>query len=160
MILHLRQMEHGSMLLEGRECAKPLALEPDGIEVTGELEYSLEAGMSGGGIWVAGRLKLPVTLECVKCLERIPWTVEIPEFALQVELEEIGGSESIDLTPWVREDILLALPPYPKCDSAGGKECLARFPVTEFAPIGETPRERGSVWSALDALKNKSKIEK
>jgi uncharacterized metal-binding protein YceD (DUF177 family) len=83
--------------------------------------------------------------------------VELPDFALQVQLEETGGGESIDLTPWVREDILLALPPYPKCDLVGGKECLARFPTTEFAPTGESPEEQNSIWSALDELENKKK---
>jgi uncharacterized protein len=159
MILHLRQMDHGNMSLEGHESAAPLGLEACGIGVAGDLKYRLEAGLSGGGLWVAGSLQLPVTLECAKCLEPLPWTIKIPEFALQVELEETGGRESIDLTPWLREDILLALPLYPKCDLVAGKTCLARFQSTEFAPAGETPQEQNPAWSALDALKNELKTE-
>lgn len=159
MILHLRQMEHGSLHLAGSESSVHLDLLDSGVKSAGELEYALEAGLSGGGVWVAGSLRLPVTLECVKCLEPVHFLVEVPHFAVQVQLEETGGRESIDLTPWAREDILLALPPYPKCDLVEGQDCRARFPSMEFAPSENEPEEQNPVWAALDALGEKSKSE-
>jgi uncharacterized protein len=159
MVIHLRQMEHGSLVLEGEEEAGALGLAEFGIGLDGALSFQLEAGLSGGGIWAAGWLRLPVKLECVNCLERIKYVVEVPEFALQIPLEETGGRESIDLTPWVREDILLALPSYPKCDLDGGRDCLARFPTMEFAPAGETRGASETVWAALDTLQKEKSSE-
>lgn len=152
MILHFRQMEHGRLEWSGCENPDALQLEEVGATPTGNLEYRLEAGLSGGGVWVCGSLRLPVTLTCVGCLEPFPWNIDVPDFAIQLEGGEIGGGESLDLTDWVREDILLALPTYPKCDSAGGKTCLAQFPMVESAPMEPSSSAASSAWSALDAL--------
>lgn len=152
MILHFRQMEHGQLDLTGRENPQALGLEESGVRPIGDLEYDLEAGLSGGGVWVCGSLRLPVLLECVGCLESFATEVCLPDFALQIEREEIGGVESLDLTDWVREDILLALPTYPRCDSAGGKTCPAQFPGVESAPMESLPSAAPAAWAALDAL--------
>jgi len=46
--------------------------------------------------------------------------VRVEDFATQIEL---NGRETVDLTDAVREDILLALPPYPHCDWNGQNVC-------------------------------------
>src|SRR2546423_9102190 len=45
--------------------------------------------------------------------------IKVPAFALHTELH---GPENIDITPFLREDILLNLPPYPHCDRDGRSE--------------------------------------
>lgn len=154
MIIHLRQMPEGILHLEGSESAAPLGLEEADARPLGELTYSLAAGLSDGGLWVHGRLRLPVELTCVGCLERFAARVDVPEFALQIPLE---GKESVDLTEWVREDIFLALPPYPKCDAGSTTPCpAAQFtrgsgPAESPASAADPP---GSpFWDVLDQLK-------
>lgn len=154
MIIHLRQMEHGTLELRGEEDPAPLGLEESGAIPEGPLRYDLVAGLSGGGLWVHGCLQLNLRLTCVGCLESFPFSLRLPEFALQTEL---SGGESVDLTDWVREDILLALPPYPKCDSGPERRCPATFPLADYAPPGETTPGPNPAWAALDEIENQLK---
>ncbi len=154
MIVHLRQIGDYPLPLQGKESAKELSLEEADVLPAGNLEYQLEAGLSDGGLWVHGRLRLPVRLTCVSCLEPFDFLVEVPEFSLQIE---VGGKEHVDLTNWIREDILLALPPYPKCDSDGGRKCPTAFPPVVSAPAGDVPGGPPSAWAALDQIKPQKK---
>ena len=57
MKVHLRQIpEGGTLHLEGEENAGPLGLEEAGAQAVGPLRYSLDVGLSEGGIFVTGRL--------------------------------------------------------------------------------------------------------
>ena len=62
-----------------------------------------------------------------------------------------NGPETVDLSPFMREDLLLNLPAHPRCDREGGRVCNAR--PSELAPSETKPR---ADWSALDKLKLKS----
>lgn len=153
MIIHLRKMPDGILHLEGSESAAPLGLEEADAKPLGELTYSLDAGLSEGGLWVHGKLSLQLELTCVGCLERFPYSLEVPEFALQIPLE---GKESVDLTEWVREDIFLALPPYPKCDVGSATECpaarLTKGSEPEERPAGAPDPAGSPLWDVLDKL--------
>lgn len=153
MIIHLRKMPDGILQLSGSESAEALGLEEAGVEASGELSYELDAGLSEGGLWVHGKLSLPVRLECVGCLEKFDSVLEVPDFALQIPLE---GKESVDLTEWVREDILLALPPYPKCNAGENQSCPAGLPPKGSGPEEGSAPEVSPLWSALDQLKTKN----
>src|SRR6478609_1061559 len=59
-------------------------------------------------------------------------------------------AQTVDITPFMREDILLNLPPYPHCDRDGGRVCKAAKVETRPA-IGKAKAD----WSALDKLKLK-----
>jgi uncharacterized metal-binding protein YceD (DUF177 family) len=64
---------------------------------------------------------------------------------------ELAGPEEVDLTPFMREDVLLNLPPYPHCDREGGRVC----PAPEVLPKNEEEnalKARPPDWSALDQL--------
>jgi uncharacterized metal-binding protein YceD (DUF177 family) len=83
----------------------------------------------------------------VACLEKFQHEIKVPAFALHTELH---GPETVDITPFMREDILLNLPPYPHCDRDGGRVCKAAKVETRPA-IGKAKAD----WSALDKLKLK-----
>lgn len=148
MKIHLRQIPQGGTLhIEGEESAGFLELEEVGARPCSPLAYSLDVGLSGGGLFATGRLDLCVRLRCVVCLDEFETRLTIDPFALQKELD---GRESVDLTPEIREDIHLALPAHPRCDADGSKICPARFlqvPADASQPPGNAP------WSALDRLK-------
>lgn len=63
---------------------------------------------------------------------------------------ELGGSETVDLTPFIREDILLVLPAHPRCDWDGQKVCEG---AGEWKTPAENPEETADAWEALDKLK-------
>ena len=56
----------------------------------------------------------------MRCLEPFPFEIAVRDFAAHLPLT---GPEEIDLTPFLREDILLNLPAYPRCDRDGGRVC-------------------------------------
>ena len=90
-------------------------------------------------------------LRCVRCLEAFPFDIEVSDFAVHAEL---SGPEMVDLTPFMREDILLNLPAYPHCDREGGRIC----PVPELIKKEDAKtvlEARPPDWSALDKLKVK-----
>jgi uncharacterized metal-binding protein YceD (DUF177 family) len=148
MKIHLRQIPQGGTLhLEDAEDPRFLELEEIGARPVSPLRYALDVGVSGGGIFATGRLRLSVRLRCVACLNEFETELTIEPFALQKELD---GRESVDLTQEMREDIHLALPAHPRCDADGSKICPARFsqaPADASQPSGNAP------WEALDKLK-------
>ncbi|MEP6809871.1 MAG: hypothetical protein ABI992_06485 [Chthoniobacterales bacterium] len=147
MKVHLRQIPADGLHLEGEEDCPLPELEKEGVVCTGPLRYSLDLGISEGALWANGWLEQPVEMACVACLERFVYTIRVPQFALHTEL---GGPETIDLTPFVREDILLNLPAYPRCDREGDRVCPA--PARIAALEAEVPEARKPDWSALDRL--------
>jgi uncharacterized metal-binding protein YceD (DUF177 family) len=147
MKIHLRQIPADGLHLEGEENCPIPQLDPAEARCTGPLRYSLDLGISEGALWVNGTLNQPVELRCVRCLEAFPFEIEVKDFTLHTELT---GPEEIDLTPFLREDILLNLPPYPHCDREGGRICPVPHAVKENANVlAAKPPD----WSALDKLK-------
>lgn len=148
MKVHLRQLRDGGEHFEGEEDCPIPQLDPAEVRCAGPLRYALDVGISEGALWASGELTQPVELHCVRCLETFPYEIAVKDFALHTELT---GPEEIDLTPFLREDILLNLPPYPRCDRDGGRVC----PVPEEAVSGagaEPLEARPPDWSALDNL--------
>lgn len=149
MKIHLQQMKHGALRIEGEASPEALGLEEEGIKPAGPLLYEIDAGLSGGGLFATGRLELTVRLRCVGCLEEFEHRSVINDFAVQVPLD---GRECVDLTPQAREDIFLALPPHPKCDATGERTCPASFPSTASGRRNGRAESSASAWAALDQL--------
>jgi uncharacterized metal-binding protein YceD (DUF177 family) len=145
MKVHLKQIRTQGLHLEGEEECPIQELESEGIRCAGCLHYAIDVGVAGGGLWANGSLSQPVELRCVSCLENFVHEIRVPAFAVHMELH---GPETIDLTPFVREDILLNLPAHPHCDRDGGRVCKGKQVET-----AQQETKRRSDWSALDKLK-------
>ena len=90
-------------------------------------------------------------LNCVCCLEKFVYEIKVPAFALRIELH---GPETVDLTPFMREDLLLNLPAHPRCDRDGGRICkAAKTMVGVMTQSAIPPEKREHDWEALDKLK-------
>ena len=109
------------------------------------MQYKMDIGVAEGSLWANGSLRQPVELSCVACLEKFFHEITVPAFAVHTELR---GPETVDLSPFMREDILLNLPAHPRCDREGGRVCKA---AASIAAAAETKRKAD--WSALDKLK-------
>lgn len=145
MKVHLKQIPAEGLHLEGNEECPIPELEAEGIRCAGPLHYDIHVGVSGGALWATGSLSQPVELRCVSCLERFVHEIQVPAFALHTELR---GPETVDFTPFIREDLLLNLPAHPHCDRDAGRICRPKQIDT-----GEQEAKRKSDWSALDKLK-------
>jgi uncharacterized metal-binding protein YceD (DUF177 family) len=149
MKVHLQQIPSEGKHIEGEAENDFLRLDTaEPIQPISPVRYALDVGLSDGGLFATGSVSVDFDLACVKCLEPFSYPVTIEDFACQVELT---GAEMVDLTPLVREDILLALPPHPHCDWSGQKTC--KHALRQRQPEFEDKSERSEVWGALDQLK-------
>jgi uncharacterized metal-binding protein YceD (DUF177 family) len=147
MKIHTLQIPPEGKHLEGSDPASVLDLNDPRAMPVAPLHYALDVGLSEGGLFATGRLESCFKLECVSCLESFDFSICISDFACQVDL---NGSEQVDLTEHLREDILLALPAHPHCDWNGLKRCDGAVLAEPESFQPETPRP---VWNALDRLK-------
>ena len=148
MKIHLKQVPAYGLHLDGDEDCPIHDLEAEGIRCAGPLHYNIEVGVAGGALWARGSLSQPVELRCVSCLENFVHDIQVPAFAVHTELH---GPETVDLTPFIREDLLLNLPAHPRCNREGNRVCKAKQSKTV-----EQDTKRKLDWSALDKLKLKS----
>lgn len=146
MKIHLRQIPASGLHLEGEEDCPIPQLDPQEARCAGPLRYALDVGISEGALWANGTIVQPVELHCVRCLEPFVFEISVKDFAVHTPL---AGPEEVDLTPFMREDILLDLPPYPHCDREGGRVCPAAKTLEKPA----APEARPPDWSPLDQLK-------
>ncbi|MGC3991012.1 MAG: hypothetical protein QM796_15295 [Chthoniobacteraceae bacterium] len=147
MKVHLQQIPLEGLTLSGEEPSDFLEINDEAIRAVGLLTYELHVGLSDGGLFATGSLAQDFDMECVSCLRRFTFPLRMPQFAMQMELE---GRELVDLTPQVREDIVLALPPHPRCDWNGESIC----PGTQTRTEDSSPA-KPDTWAALDQLKLK-----
>ena len=147
MKVHLKQIPAAGLHLEGEEECPISELDAEGIRCAGPLHYNIDIGISSEALWANGSLSQPVELRCVSCLEKFVHEIEVPAFVVHTELR---GPETVDLTPFIREDLLLNLPAHPHCDRDGGRICKAKC-----IEMPEQDAKRESDWSALDKLKLK-----
>lgn len=145
MKIHLKQVPPEGLHLEGEEDC-PIEELAD-VRCAGPLRYRIDVGVSDGALWASGSLLQPVELRCVSCLEKFVHQIHVPAFAVHTELP---GPEVVDLTPLVREDLLLNLPAHPRCDRNGSRIC----PAAKLGPSQHESKQK-SDWSELDKLKLK-----
>jgi len=149
MKFHIKNIPPEGKHFEGEDPATILELNDPGTVPITPVRYSLDVGLSEGGLFATGELAVDLECRCVSCLEAFVLPLRVDDFACQVELE---GRDEIDLTEPVREDIILALPAHPRCDMVGGKVCPGvKRPTDATSTEDGTPAPE--VWAALDQLK-------
>ena len=146
--VHLKQVPPEGKHLEGEEDPGFLDLAAIGSKAAGPVRYELDVGLSGSGVFATGRVAAPVEMTCVACLQPFVFEAVADPFAAQVEID---GREFVDLTPTVREELLLALPNHPRCDLMSGHSC----PYHGLDAGGGTQESAQSAWDQLDKLKTK-----
>lgn len=143
--------------LEGKLPPSVFELPPDDpAKPVSPLDVSIDVIRDGDDIVVTGSLEATFGLQCGRCTEPFEYRVELPAYDLVIPIE---NEQPIDLTNWLREDILLALPTHPRCESGNvtPRECPAegRFDTATDTPRGEPEQaENKNVWEALDQLSN------
>ena len=152
--IDLRSLPESGKDISGQEIPAFFALDAkDPIQATSPLKYDLHVERDGGDLLVSGQLEANFSLECGACLERFDYRVELEHYASELE---IAKDDTINLTDTIREDILLTLPSYPRCEAGNvqPRQCPAegRFePVLETAP-DESQTAGPGVWEALNKL--------
>ena len=156
--VNLRHLAAHSLRLQGELPAAELDIETRDavIEFTDPAEYDLEVEQLEGGLLVQGELHVVLNCKCVRCLkpfvhrlELNPWTCHVP---LRDEDAAPVVNDRVDLTPFVREDILLAFPQHPLCEP----DCRG-LPIAGLGHASKSaggPTEASSpAWAELNKLK-------
>ena len=155
--INLKQVEVKDLDLVGQIPAAELGVDQldEVVHAPNSLDYRLTVQKLDEQILVRGHLKIVLRCECIRCLKTFDYLVDLPEWASQLPLSGEDKVEVtndfVDLTPSVREDILLEFPQHPLC----GNDCAGLPHRTD-----ETANEKGasltqsvSAWSELNKLK-------
>ena len=155
LVVNLEDLKEADLRLEGELPLEGAETEANDelIKADKPLTYELEASLLDDALLVRGRLELPLDCECARCLKPFVHTVSLPAWTLHLPLVVVAAIEtindSVDLTPWVREDTVLGFPQHPLCapDCSGLK---AVGPEGSTAVAGTEPLP--SPWAQLDDL--------
>lgn len=156
---NLRHLERASLQLDGELPPADLDLEgvDELIQLPHPVKYELLVELINDAVLVTGNIELTLACECVRCLKPFDYRLALSRWACHLPLEGEERvaiqSDCVDLTPFLREDILLAFPQYPLCDT----ECRG----LPQAPPNTPPKPGGalqtqtevSVWEELNRLK-------
>jgi uncharacterized protein len=159
LIINLRQVEAHNISLKGRLSVEELDIDPhdEVIRVSHPLEHDLEVQKLDDSLLVQGRLHLILDCQCVRCLKPFQYRLELDNWACHLPLEGEDCvavvNDCVDLTPYLREDILLEFPRHPLCNP----ECRG-LPNTSIGKPRNTngtgkPEVGSSAWAELNKLK-------
>jgi len=157
--VNLRQLAKKNLSLRGELTAEELEIAEDDelIHVPNPLKYDLTVQAVEGAVLVQGRLEVLLVCECARCLRSFEYRVVLPNWVCHVPLSGQGRApaqnDSVDLTPSVREDTLLAFPQRPLCD-VGCPGLPQAAPSRPAAPASAQQAQADvSVWAELNKLK-------
>jgi len=155
---NIRHLEGDELHLQGELPTEELELDvQDQLVHPAEfIEYDLQVERLEGAALVQGEVSLDVEYECVRCLKKFHQPLELHDWAVHLPL--IGDdkvevqNDLVNLTPYLREDILLALPQHPLCEA----ECEGIEVPASVKEPSEPPEKAPSAWDELDKLKLKN----
>lgn len=156
--IHLNELPPEGKFFEGEIRTDPFQLTgKDDPRYIPPITFGLNVRLDGPDVIVEGSICARFEMECARCGQWFPYDVALDEFYSQ---EPRDGAVTLDLTSQIREDILLALPGYPRCEDSNVEDrtCPAdgRFAAgSDFKPLNEPEKaepERRDVWNVLDKL--------
>jgi uncharacterized protein len=132
-----------SLQIDGSELAEP----------QGPLIYDLTVQRFSNELVVQGKLKMNFTCRCARCGDSFTRKILIPDFSRNFCLA--SQNELINLTPDVREDILLALPMVAVCSADCRGLCTACGMNLNHGKCKCRKQAAANAWQALDGLRLK-----
>lgn len=161
-ILHftLRELETKDLEINGDVAPEEFDIEgvDELIHLRQPVQVELTAQHLDDGILVRGRITARLDCECGRCLKPFIHTLVVDPFDVHLPLTGEDAvavdNESVDLTPLLREDMLLGFPQHPLCE----EDCdgLARKKpsrANQTDPSVAEAADPSSVWAALNKLK-------
>lgn len=156
--IHLNELTHEGKFFEGEIRNDPFALKgKDDPKFVPPVRFALTVSIDGPDVIIEGSLSARFEMECARCGQWFPYEVALDDYYSQ---EPRDGAATLDLTAHIREDILLALPGYPRCEESNveNRTCPAAGQFAEdgaFAPLSEEETQapqHPDVWNVLDKI--------
>ena len=160
LVVFLSQLERGSVELTGELSPADLELPMDDelLHLNHPLQYNLDVEIVGEGILAKGSVRIAIDCDCARCLKPFVYALEFEDWACHLSLEGedkvIVDGDAVDLTPQLREDIVLALPQHPLCDSnCNGLPGAVKKDEGKPSVAQSKGEKSTSIWDQLDKLK-------
>lgn len=159
LLINLRQIEIKDVVLVGELPVAELDIAgvDECVEVSLPIKYDLKAELMENAILVQGRLALELRCTCVRCLKVFTQPLDMRDWAAHLVREGEGAvpivNDMIDLTPILREDILLEFPQHPLCEP--GCQGLPNTGKGGLDQVGGARQEPviSPAWDELNKLK-------
>ena len=158
LVVNLRHLAHHNLLLQGELPVRDLDIDPrdEVILLAQPLGYDVEVQKLDNSLLLRGELRLRLDCQCVRCLKPFQHPLAIEDWTCHVPLDGEDAApvvnDCVDLTPYIREDILLALPQHPLCDPKCRGLKRPNIGKAKKSSAGKTGNE-SSAWAELDKLK-------
>lgn len=157
--VNLRHLEAQNVRLEGELPVEELDIDTrdEVVQAHRPLNYDLEVQQVEDGLLLQGRLSIALDCECVRCLKPITVPLVLPHWTCHVPLQGEDAvpvaNDTVDLTPLIREDILLEFPQHPLCDPGCGGLTQSLGGPPRKANHAHQTDVNSSAWSELNKLK-------
>jgi len=152
LMIPLFQVRDDAVDLEGELAPSALELdEDDRLAAPNPLRYQLRAQMAGADLLVAGHTSMVLRARCDRCLAYHDHEVRCDEVCHYLEAPT---TDTVDVTPLLREDLLLQIPQKLLCQP----ECRGLCPQcgrnlnTRACECRREPPS-SATWASLDGLK-------
>ncbi|MEE9369260.1 MAG: DUF177 domain-containing protein [Pontiella sp.] len=120
------------------------------IKDCGDVHYELYAQCVSDELVVRGALDVNVKLQCARCSDFFSTTVGVSDFLRAYPAP--AGTDDVDITEDLREEILLHVPDFPVCNE-GCKGICSQCGANLNKDACECETEEGpNPWLALDGL--------
>ena len=151
---NLRHLEEHPIRLHGELPVAELdfGVTDELVRLEKPLRHDLQVENLHDSLLVTGSLRLTLGCECARCLKPFDYEVALEDWALHLPLEGEEAvsidNDCVDLTPFVREDMLLEFPQHPLCKP----ECAGLKKKPRVREIGNDEALPAG-WTELDKLK-------
>ena len=155
--INLRHLEEDGIHLKGELplAELDLGVNDDLIHAEKPLRYDLNVELLHDAVLATGSLTLPLECECGRCLKKFKTDLKVADWAVHLPLEGDDKvsveNDCVDLTPCVREDILLSFPQHPLCKT----DCAGLKPKGPAPKTKAAEKPAVAAWAELDKLKLK-----
>ena len=156
--INIKHLENGEKNYQGEIPLEELNLDTQDelIRPCSGLKYDFSAEIHEKNVLFRGAIRLSFRFECARCLTPFEKETDIAHWS---QLIAFAGDDAapldndcLDLTPVLREDMLLSLPQHPLC----AKDCRGIDGTPERSQDSQSDQteieNKSSAWSALDEL--------
>ncbi len=157
-IIPLEEFPETGMHLSGDADGSIFGIDGADLRSTGPMHYELQAQLYDTELLVRGNISAPFRLRCDRCLREFDYIATAEAITLSYDVKD---KPSLDITEDLREELVLELPSYPKCEISG-LECEINSTFGDFRldkdpepGVNSATPSGQSVWDALDQFPTK-----
>ncbi len=142
--------------IEEQEPARIMAVKGHDIRFTRPVDVAINVNLASGNLLVKGSVKTEAELVCSRCLKKVRQELSNNNFNI---ITELGAKTEIDITPEIREGILIQVPMKPLC----GFDCRGLCPNCgqdlNEKECGCDRSKHDIQWKELDKLSSAKKVQ-